>query len=366
MNIAIFSPGKNPYSETFIQAHKHFLKGNVFYYYNKGSALRLEKYERELLSHQIKGLKLKKKLLGLPKHPLWAEAAKKSLKAHQIDVILVEYGHHAYRLLPLLEICGIPFVVHFHGFDASADEVIKQCDHYHSVFERASKIIAVSKVMGQKLLDLGCPEDKILYNTYGPNPDFESVKAQLSKQQFIAMGRFTEKKAPYYTILAFKKVLEFFPEVKLLMAGDGDLLSTCQNLVRYYKLEKHVMFLGVVTPEEFRELLSESLAFVQHSITAANGDMEGTPVVILEASASGLPVISTHHAGIPEVILHEETGLLCEEHDVDAMAENMLKLLRDRDYAMQLGRRGKERIKNSFSMGQHISLLQETLENVVN
>src|SRR5690606_24279507 len=112
------------------------------------------------------------------------------------------------------------------------------------------------------------------------------------------------------------------PDASLIMAGDGVLLNMCQNLARHLEIEKQVLFPGVITPETYRELLSESLAFVQHSITAANGDMEGTPLAVLEAGAAGLPVISTKHAGIPDVIVDGKTGLLCVEHDVATMANH--------------------------------------------
>src|SRR5690606_9989960 len=118
----------------------------------------------------------------------------------------------------------------------------------------------------------------------------------------------------------FKKAAENHSDAKLIMAGDGQLLNTCQNLIRYLGIESQVEFVGIIAPEKFRHLLTESRGLVQHSITAESGDMEGTPVAVLEASAAGIPVISTFHAGIPDVIKNGETGLLCEEHDVYGMA----------------------------------------------
>lgn len=178
----------------------------------------------------------------------------------------------------------------------------------------------------------------------------------------MAVGRFTDKKAPYYTILAFHAIAQQFPQAKLLMAGDGVLKSTCQNLVRHLGLQEQVVFLGVIDHQRYRELLAESLAFVQHSITAANGDMEGTPVAILEASAAGLPVVATRHAGIPDVVLHEKTGLLCNEHDVEGMANNMARLLNNSTEAQQMGQAGKQRILKHFNMQRHIEVLEKALQ----
>ena len=94
--------------------------------------------------------------------------------------------------------------------------------------------------------------------------------------------------------------------------------------------------------------------------------MEGTPVSILEASIAGLPIISTYHGGIPDVVLHEQTGLLCKEHDVNTMSTHMLQLLDDVAYAKQLGAAGKQHIKENFSLDRHIDVLNNTLSTIVN
>ncbi|WP_417890148.1 glycosyltransferase [Xanthomarina gelatinilytica] len=362
MNIAIFTPGQNPYSETFIQAHKRYLKDQVFYYYGGKGHIRLEGTGSLVSKTKQWQYRINRKLHRYPNSYINEQAVLASLKSHAIDVILVEYGTHAYNLLNLLQASGLSVVVHFHGYDASVEAVVKKCGNYKAVFTLASKVMAVSKSMEQMLLELGCPREKLIYNVYGPQPDFETVKASFTKKQFIGIGRFTDKKAPYYTLMAFKEVATQHPDAKLLLAGEGVLKNMCQNLVTQYGLEAQVEFLGVITPEEYRALLSESLAFVQHSITATNGDMEGTPLAVLEASVAGLPVIASMHAGIPDVIIHGKTGLLCEEHDVGTMSENMLKLLDDIVFAKQLGLAGKAHIKSHYTMERHIRVLQEVLE----
>ncbi|MGZ0017465.1 glycosyltransferase [Yeosuana sp. AK3] len=362
MNIAIFSPSQNPYSETFIQAHKNHLKSKVFYYYGSGSQIQLEGHARLMPLLRYKVLRVYAKLSRKSSSFLWHEQVLYSLKIHKIDAVLVEYGTHAYYLKRVLLESRLPVVVHFHGYDASIKNVIESCNYYKEVFEYSKKIIAVSRVMEKTLLDLGCPQDKLVYNVYGPQNIFETITPQFSKKQFIAVGRFTNKKAPYYTILAFKQVVKTHPDSRLLMAGDGVLLNTCKNLVKHFELTEHVKFLGVITPEVFCNILKESLAFVQHSITADDGDMEGTPVSILEASAAGLPVIATYHAGIPDVIVHNETGLLCEEHDTEAMSKHMLLLLNNMELAKQIGAAGKTFIKTHFSLERHISSLQFVLD----
>jgi len=365
LNIAIFTPNHNPYSETFIQTHKKYLKDKVFYYYGYGESIQLENHGYLISDYRRWYLKLKAKLLRKPINSVRDSMILTSLKQHNIDAILVEYGNHALNLLSVLKICRLPFVVHFHGYDASRHDVIQNSNHYKDVFALATKVVAVSKIMESMLLNLGCPRDKLVYNVYGPQPEFHDVQPLYTEQQFIGIGRFTDKKAPYYTIMAFRDVLQKHPKAKLLLAGNGMLLNTCKNLVNTFGIQDNVTFLGVIEPEDYRNYLSESLAFIQHSITADNGDMEGTPLAILEASAAGLPVVSTNHAGIPDVIVHGETGLLCEEHDVATMTDNMLGLLDDVSFARTLGFAGKHRIKKQFSMRRHINQLQDILENAI-
>lgn len=361
MNIAIFTPNQNPYSETFIQAHKIYLEGNIFYYYGSGSGTQLEGLGPLGTSSERLRLKLVEKLGGKKPSYTKQQLIIRSLRKNKIDVVLAEYGTHARSILPIIKQLKLPMVVHFHGFDASVKEVIRSCDNYKDVFAYASKVIAVSRKMESMLLEIGCPREKLVYNVYGPRPEFALIEPEFSKKQFVAVGRFTDKKAPYYLILAVKKVVKKFPDAQLIIAGDGLLRATTGNLIRYFGLEGNVTLPGVIKPEEFREILKNSLAFVQHSITALDGDMEGTPLAVLEASSAGVPVISTNHAGIPDVILHDKTGLLSEEHDVDTMAENMIQLLQDVSLARTMGIAGKMRIKEHFTLERHISQLQEIL-----
>lgn len=362
--IAMVSPSHNAYSETFIQAQKNGLNGEIYYYY--GGLLPISIEGNGLLNNDYNKLitKLKHKLRLM--HFSSAELAfVKSLKKNKIQLVFAQYGNTAHRIVKICKYLNIPLITHFHGYDASVNSVIESCGQYKEVFEYSSYIISVSKVMEAKLLEMGCPREKLVYNPYGPNNDFFKVKPSYSSSTFIGIGRFVNKKAPYYTILAFNRVVQQYPDANLILAGNGELYEVCVNLVKQLKLEDNVFFSGVIDRKNFISYLENAIAFVQHSVTAINGDQEGTPVAVLEASAAGVPVIATRHTGISDVILENETGLLVDEHDVEGMANAMIQLLANKNFAKTLGEKGKERIRELFSMERHLLKLDEIVNKSI-
>lgn len=365
MNIAIVSPNQNAYSETFIQAHRS-LSGSIFYYYGGSIPTMLEGHGSLLPKPTIGSriISYINRLFFEQKLNLNEKAFCKSLKKNRIHAILAEYGPVGAEILQSAQYLKLPLYVHFHGYDATVNSILqKYGDKYLEMFSYASKIFSVSNVMTQRLIELGCPLDKIKLNIYGPNEIFEKITPTYTKQKtFISIGRFVNKKAPYYTILAFKKVISKHPDAELYMAGEGELLETCKNLVSALNLQNNITFLGRIDPETYGNILSKVAGFIQHSITAANGDMEGTPVAILEASAAGLPVIATNHAGIPDVIIDNKTGYLVNEHDVEEMANKINLLLDFPEIGKKMGQAGKIRTRKEFNLSSHLSRIQDELE----
>lgn len=359
------SPSNNTYSETFIQEQKNGLKGEVYYYYGGSLPTHLENYGK-LMSRSIAITnKIKRKLKFTPFNAQ-ETAFIHSLKQHKIQVVLAQYGTTAHRIVKLCKHLKIPLITHFHGYDASIYKVIENCNNYKEVFEYSNSIIVVSQLMKERLMILGCPEGKIVYNPCVPNPSFLEINPKISEDVFIGLGRFVDKKAPYYTILAFNQVLKQYPYAKLIIGGDGVLYEVCKNLISYLKIEENVLLPGILSKEQFLGYLTTSLAFVQHSITALNGDQEGMPVAVLEASAAGLPVISTFHAGIPDVIINGATGLLVQEHHIEEMVDKMILLLKNKKLAKSLGKNGKERISKNFTMENHLKVLDQIIYKSLN
>jgi glycosyltransferase involved in cell wall biosynthesis len=369
MKVAIVSPAKDAYSETFIQAHKNLLDGHIYYLYG-GSPPKFAKNKKPLIPTNKLSVILffVNFLLFGNKLSFKQYAFKKYLKKKSIDCVLAEYGTAGVKIDEVCSQLNIPLIVHFHGYDASKFDVINEHEAgYKRMFKNAIFIISVSNVMHQKLLKLGAPADKLVLNPYGPADRFLKLNlVKKSKKILFGVGRFTNKKAPYYTIFAFKKVLKKHPDARLIIGGKGELWESCKNLVKVLNLEEKIDLPGILSVEEVTNNLQIASAYVQHSITTDEGDMEGTPLGILEASAAGIPVISTFHAGIPDVIVHGKTGLLCKEHDYIKMAEHLNWILEHPEEAQKMGVAGRLNIQNNFSMSKHINKLNHLIEQAIN
>ena len=216
--------------------------------------------------------------------------------------------------------------------------------------------------MGQNLIELGADKRKIFNIPYGVNLSFfYGTNPEQNPPIFIAVGRFTDKKAPHLTIKAFEIVHKKINSAKLIMIGNGEKYKECVKLIKKLNLKSSVEFKGILDHDSIKKELSKARAFVQHSIRPENGDMEGTPNSILEASSMGLPIVSTFHAGIPEAVLHNKTGFLVNELEYEKMADYMLRLAEDPKLAGLMGKAGRKHMENNYSLEKQIDKLKELI-----
>lgn len=356
------------HSSSFIRAHVELIAGDKValteYYPNlvfNGRQIRYFYSQRPVLK------KLKKLLPHWLYHryvTLWEEsyagrhdAIAGFMRQHNVDVILAEFGIHGSNICPHAKDLGIPLIVHFHGHDAHRDSLLEGFkERYQVMFDYAYKLISVSHTMTKKLIQMGANPEKIVYNPCAPRDVFYKNEPDY-QNTFVAVGRFTDIKAPYLTLMAFKRVLAVHPTVKLVMGGDGELLEACKTLARTWGIEAQVSFPGALHHEEVLKLLCHACCFVQHSVKTTDGDSEGTPVAILEAGAAALPVVATRHAGIPDCVIHGETGFLVDELDVDGMAQYMQMLLEVPGLCKTLGTAARQHIQTNHSIDRHIGCI---------
>jgi colanic acid/amylovoran biosynthesis glycosyltransferase len=170
--------------------------------------------------------------------------------------------------------------------------------------------------------------------------------------KMLSIARLVEKKGIQYGIEALARVLERAPDrqVKYWIAGDGPLKMQLLAYAASLGVEDRVRFLGWMDQEEISDLMRRADILVAPSVTGPDGDQEGIPVVLMEALAMGLPVVSTLHSGIPELIVDGETGLLARERDAEGLAERILALISDRDLVRRLQNNGRKHVKEQFDI----------------
>lgn len=368
MRLCIVQPAIGKVSETFIAAHAEGLPADVTVVHCSLKRGRVPKIgDQAILSQSLLSRMQRRLYRRLTRRPANWEITAGFLAAfrrNRVSAVLAEYGPMGLMVMDACRLAGLPMIVHFHGYDASRQDVLQQhADDYRRMFDQAAAVIAVSQAMKSRLSALGAPSDKLFYNPYGVDcRRFAAADPASAAPVFLAVGRFAEKKAPHLTLLAFAEVQRVCPDARLRMIGKGPLLDACRDLANGLGIEKAVAFLGAQEHEVVQEEMRKARAFVQHSLEAHNGDSEGTPVAVLEAGASGLPVVSTRHAGIPDVVIEEVTGLLVEERDVQGMTTEMLRLARDPGLAAKLGRSAREHIRHHFSMDRRINRLWSIID----
>jgi colanic acid/amylovoran biosynthesis glycosyltransferase len=290
-----------------------------------------------------------------------------AFRRHHVEAVLAEYGEMGVLAGEACRLAAVPLIVHFHGYDASVHSVLEEhAKTYPLMFKRAAAVIAVSRSMQKRLIGLGAPPDKVHYNPCGVDcEEFSGADPANAPPTFIAIGRFTEKKAPQITLSAFAQVYQLRPEARLRMIGDGPLLDDCRKLAKQLGVADAVTFMGAQAPDVVREELRSSRGFVQHSVESSTGDCEGTPVSILEAGATGLPSVSTRHAGIPDAVIEGETGFLVDERDVDGMTRHILRLVEEPALAKRMGLAARHQIQKNFSKEQRLGNLWRIIESCI-
>jgi len=166
----------------------------------------------------------------------------------------------------------------------------------------------------------------------------------------LSVGRLVEKKGFEYAIRGIAKVLRSYPKIRYEIAGDGPEKSKLERLITELGVTNNIKLLGWQEREEISRLLGEAHIFLAPSVTSPKGDQEGIPVVLMEAMASGLPVISTYHTGIPEIVNHGESGFLVEERDVEDIADRLTRLMKRRELWQEMGLKGRKHIEEHYNL----------------
>lgn len=279
------------------------------------------------------------------------------------ELLHVHFGTDAVIFWPTLRRLTQPVVVTLHGQDIRIRR-----DAWESNRLRYSKrlyprrllamaanprvhFVAVSEDIRRAAVQYGIPEDRITVCHIGIDLSrfrFSGAAIAQRPRRILFVGRLVEKKGAEYLIRAFARLTKHIPDAQLAILGGGPQSKTLQSLAA--ELAVQVELLGSVDRAEVSRQLERARVFCLPSITAANGDAEGLPMVVLEAQACGLPVVTSACGATTEGILHGRTGFAFPERDVDSLTEHLCTLLRDDDLATSMSQAAMRHVAQNFDI----------------
>jgi colanic acid/amylovoran biosynthesis glycosyltransferase len=166
----------------------------------------------------------------------------------------------------------------------------------------------------------------------------------------LTVGRLVEKKGLEYAVRAVALARRTCPNLRYEIIGDGPLRPALGELVDKLNLAPIVSLLGAADCDFVRRKMAATDLFMLPSVTANDGDQEGIPVSLMEAQACGLPVLSTRHSGIPELVADGESGFLVAERDVEALASRLTYLIEHPESWPRMGRAGRTIVESRFNI----------------
>lgn len=295
-------------------------------------------------------------------------------KRQTYDIIQAHFGMNGLKgaFLRKIEAIGGKLVTTFHGIDISGS-LQKFGDRiYDPLFNCGDLFLPISKCWQWRLMELGCESDKILVHHMGIDVQkFTFTMRQLPVDkpvQIVTIARLVEKKGIEYGIRAVAKLINqerISQGITYNIVGDGDLKSHLAQLIQELGMSQHIKLVGWKSQQEIIESLNNAQILLAPSITAKDGDQEGIPVVLMEAMAMGLPVLSTQHSGIPELITDGISGFLVPEKDVEALAEKLNYLINNPELGLQVSLAGRSQVENYYDIHNLNDELVKTYEELL-
>ncbi len=272
------------------------------------------------------------------------------------DAIHCHFGTFGIRGMWLRKIGALQgrLITTFHGFDATKFVLESGSHVYDQLFEEGDLFLPISEFWKNRLVELGCQRDKIVVHRMGVNCSRFKFKPRVlhagKPVRLISIARLAEKKGLEYGIRAIGKLARGGHHLEYRIVGDGPLKGHLEEIVRREKLSGVVQILGWRNHNEVVRLLDKAHILLAPSVTASDGDQEGIPVVLMEAMAMGLPVVSTLHSGIPELVEDGVSGFLVPERDVDRLAEKLGFLTEHPHLWPEFGRKGRAYVERNYNI----------------
>lgn len=279
------------------------------------------------------------------------------------------FGSEGVNARALRRALRLPLLTTFYGKDLfQLPREARWQKAYHQLFAEGDGFIVLGQNMKRELMSLGCPEEKIHLCHIGVDLGRFTFKPRTKSPtepfRLLMCGRLIEKKGVAYALEALAQVARDLPAVQLRVIGDGPLRAELEALIVARNLQNQAQILGALSHQAYAQEMSQAHLFLAPSVRARDGDSEGTPTVILEAQAAGLPILGTTHAGIPEIVGVKEPGFLVPERDVDALATQLRMMLTHPQRWPEWGETGRKHIEAEYEMDK-VALTLETIYDTV-
>jgi len=286
------------------------------------------------------------------------------------DVFHVYFGHTGVHLLEFLEHTEMPSIVSFHGADVMMREHIKHYpERLRRLFEVVTLVLTRSQSLADRLAEIGCPREKIRLNRTGiPLCDFPFVQRLMpadGEWHIVQACRLIPKKGLLTALDAFARFRRCYPNARFTIAGDGPMRAELEEKREQLGLGGSVDFVGFLNAGQLNALYRKAHVFLHPSEMTQDANQEGVPNSMLEAMATGLPVIATWHGGIPEAVEHERHGFLVNERDPEGLACALLQIVESSELLQIMGQRASERVHQEFESSKAIENLEQCYDEAV-
>lgn len=288
----------------------------------------------------------------------------------QPDLLHGHFGWSAIRMLLLKQILDLPLVTTFGGRDASVQMHLPHFSRlYEVLIEQSDAILCVSHDLRRQLSSAGVDPGRIAVVHRGTDLrrfGFADRSGRGgARVRLLMVGRLVEKKGHAHALRALARVRATHPAVRLDVLGEGEELAALERLARELGVADTVRFHGPQRREAVARFMRRADALVHCSLTGRDGDCEGIPNAVVEAGATGLPVVGTRHGGIPEAVRDGETGLLVPEGDARALAQAIERVVADRELRLSLGKAASRLARASFDIETQIDAHVRLYERLV-
>lgn len=289
--------------------------------------------------------------------------------AQGASLLHAHFGEAGNAALRVQRQTGLPLITSFHGRDV-AKPAARPYGRllYRRLFRRGAAFTVVSERMREQLVQLGAPPERVHLIRTGVDPQDISFSPRAwptdGNVRLFTCGRLVEKKGTRYAIEALARLRSRYPQLRLTVIGDGPLRPALEQQAQTSGVADLVHFLGVQPVERVVEEMLASHIFVLPCVTAADGDQEGAPVVLMEAQATGMPVVSSQHAGVPEIVQDGVSGYLAEERNVEQLVALLTRLIDNPAQWPELGAAGRQRIVAEFDV-HHAAARLEALYDML-